>query len=138
MECSPQQSGDSQNVMQVIRYVIRDLRDQNHKSLTCNNSKIKAIFVCLSIWSFSSPLRIFHSYGAVTIASESLQILTYARHSWPLSSEGSLTYHTCCNMGLPFIMVISEDPYTRCRAFGTTYFYDLGLLRPGIKPRSPG
>ena len=33
--------------------------------------------------------RIFHSYGDVSIAGEGLQILTYARHSWPLSSEGS-------------------------------------------------
>ena len=32
----------------------------------------------------------FHSYGDVTIAGEGLQILTYARHSWTLSSEGSL------------------------------------------------
>ena len=30
---------------------------------------------------------------------------------WPLSSEGSLTRHTYCDTGLPFIMVISEDPW---------------------------
>ena len=42
----------------------------------------------------SSHSRIFHSYGDVTIADEGLQILTYARHSWPWSSEGSLTCHT--------------------------------------------
>ena len=35
----------------------------------------------------------------------------YARHSWPLSSEGSLTCHTYYDTGLPFIMVISEDPW---------------------------
>ena len=29
----------------------------------------------------------FHSYGAVTITGEGFQILTYIRHSWPLSSE---------------------------------------------------
>ena len=43
-----------------------------------------------------------------------LQILTYARHSWPLtwkSSEGSLTCHTYCDKGHPFIMVISGDPW---------------------------
>ena len=28
-----------------------------------------------------------------------------------MSSEGSLTCHTYCDMGLPFIMVISEDPW---------------------------
>ena len=36
--------------------------------------------------------------------------LTYAGHSWPLSSEGSLACHTFCDKGHPFIMVISEDP----------------------------
>ena len=33
---------------------------------------------------------VFHSFGEVTIAGEELQILTYAMHLWPLSSEGSL------------------------------------------------
>ena len=33
-----------------------------------------------------------------------------ALHSWPLSSEGSLTFHTYCNTGHQFIMVISVDP----------------------------
>ena len=37
--------------------------------------------------------------------------LTYARHSWPLSSEDSLACHTNCDTGNPFIMVISEDPW---------------------------
>ena len=61
--------------------------------------------------SFYSPhSRIFHSYGDVFIAGEGLQILTYARHSWPLSSERSLACHTYCDTGHPFIMVISEDP----------------------------
>ena len=35
---------------------------------------------------------------------EQLQILTYALHSWPFSSEGH------CYKGQPVIMVISEDP----------------------------
>ena len=38
----------------------------------------------------------------VTIAGEGLQILTYARYSWSLSSEGSLTCHTYCDTDLPF------------------------------------
>ena len=33
-----------------------------------------------------------------------------ARHSSPLSSEGSLACKTYCDTGHPFIMVISEDP----------------------------
>ena len=32
-------------------------------------------------------------------------------HLQPLSSEGSLSYHTYCDTRLPFIMVISEDPW---------------------------
>ena len=71
------------------------------------------LYVCifrLFVWSLSSHSRIFHSDGDVTIAKEGLQILTYAWHSWPLSSEGSLTCHTYCDTGLPFIMLISEDP----------------------------
>ena len=41
------------------------------------------------VWGFTFDSRIFHSYGDVTIPGEGLQNLTYARHSWPLSSEGS-------------------------------------------------
>ena len=82
--------------------------------------------LCLFVWSLLSHLRIFYSYGDVTIAGEGLQILTYARHSWqlsseqiltymyawhswPLSREGSLTCHNYCDTCLPFIMVISKD-----------------------------
>ena len=66
------------------------------------------LFVCLG---FSSHSRIFHSYGNVTFTGEGLQILTYARHSWSLSSEGSLACHTYFDTGHPFMMVISEDPW---------------------------
>ena len=38
------------------------------------------------------------------------QILTFTRHSRPLSSEGSLACQTNCDAEHPFIMVISEDP----------------------------
>ena len=56
------------------------------------------LFVCLFVFvcGFSSHSRLFHSYGDVI----------YARHPWPLSSEGSY-----CDTGHPFIMVISEDPW---------------------------
>ena len=59
---------------------------------------------------FSSHWRIFHSYGDIAIAGEGLQTLTYARHSWTLSSEGSLACHTYFDKGHLFKMVISEDP----------------------------
>ena len=40
----------------------------------------------------SSSSRIFHSYGDITITGEGFQISTYmyARHSWSVSTEGSL------------------------------------------------
>ena len=59
-------------------------------------------------WSFLSHSRIFHSFWHVTIAGEGLQILTYARHLWPLSSAGSLACHKYCYTGHPFIIVIVE------------------------------
>ena len=73
--------------------------------------KFVCLFVCLFVWSLSSHSRIFHSYGDVTIACEGLQILTYARHSWPLSSEGSLTCHTHCD-GPPFYNGHLRGPVT--------------------------
>ena len=85
----------------------------DNKYMYCTSTpqnRFVCLFVCLFVWSLSSHSRIFHSYGDVTIAGEGLQILIYARNLWPLSSEGSLTCHTCCDTGLPFIMVISEDP----------------------------
>ena len=48
------------------------------------------LFVCL--W-FSSHSRIFNSYGDDKFTGEGLQILTCARHSCPLSSDGSLVCH---------------------------------------------
>ena len=70
-----------------------------------------ALLILLFVWIFLSHLRIFNSFGDVTIADERLQLLTYiyAWHLWPVSSEGSLAYHTYCDTGHPFIMVISED-----------------------------
>ena len=62
-------------------------------------------FVCLGFFVLLENFSLI--YEDVTIAVEGLQILTYARHSWPLSGKGSSgatpTWH-------PFIMNISEDP----------------------------
>ena len=77
----------------------------------------------------------FHSYGDVAITSEGLQILTYARHSWPLSSKGSLACTPYCDTGHLFIMVISEDSWYShyCQTFSngsvTNCFYELGLTQ---------
>ena len=75
--------------------------------IAANNLSLLCFFVCLV---FMSHSRIFHSYGDVTITSER-QILTYARHVWPLSKEISLVCHTYCDTGLWFMVVISEDPW---------------------------
>ena len=70
------------------------------------------LFVCLFVCcGISSHSRIVHSYVYVIFAGEVLQtLMTFARHSWPLSSDGSLACHTYCDTGHPFTMLISEDP----------------------------
>ena len=63
----------------------------------------------VSLWGIFRPTREIFTH----VTGEGRQMLTYtrARHSWPLSSEGSLACHTYCDTGHPFIMVISEDPW---------------------------
>ena len=56
-----------------------------------------SLFVCF--WVFFPLEDFFYSFGDVTITDEELQILAYARHSWPLSSEGSLACHTTVTRG---------------------------------------
>ena len=65
-------------------------------------------FVCLC---FFVPLENSSLIWNRHHTGERLQILTFARHSWPLGTECSLACHTNCDTGLPFIMVISEDPW---------------------------
>ena len=48
--------------------------------------------VCLFVSGFSSHSKIFQTFIDVTITGEGLQILTYTRHSWLLSSKGSFTF----------------------------------------------
>ena len=95
------------------------------------------LFVC----GLTSHSKFFHSFGDVIINGEGLQILIYARHTWPLSSEGSWACYTYCDTGRPFIIVICEYPWrTCCWALGggvvITCLKDLGLSWPGIEPRS--
>ena len=63
------------------------------------------MFVCLGYFvplvNFSLILKCHHCRWS----------LTYARHSWLLSWEGSLGCHTYCDTGHPFITVFSEDPW---------------------------
>ena len=91
-----------------------------------------SIFVCLFVF-FSSHSRIY--FSLIWRNGEGLQILTYTQYSWPLSSIGSLTCHTYCDTGQPFIMVILEDTLHMhlMMTFGsgavTTCFNDLDLCR---------
>ena len=56
--------------------------------------------VCACLGTFLFVISgIYLSYGDITIAGEHLQMLTYARQSWPLSSEVSLACHTFCDTG---------------------------------------
>lgn len=64
-------------------------------------------FVCLQ---FFVPIEIFSLIWKChrTINGEWQQMLTYTGHSWPLSSEKSLTLHIYNEMGQPFTMVIYD------------------------------
>ena len=65
-----------------------------------------SLLVKKCLFGFYRPTReFFHSYGDVTITAESVQILTYTRHSF--ISKGSSPCHTYCDTGHPFKFVIS-------------------------------
>ena len=98
------------------------LYDQKHKwysnnwiNLSCCVNTILVIFFVFLVFfvcGFSSHLENFlliytcHYYWW-----RAWKILTYARHSWPFSSDGSVACHTYCDPSQPFIMVIFEDPW---------------------------
>ena len=83
-------------------------------------------FFCL-FWGLSSHSRIVLSYEDVTTAGKVLQILTYARHSWSLSSEGSLACHNYCDMGRHFL-----GPVTLTQWNGHYLFLRLRSVVAGI------
>jgi hypothetical protein len=58
---------------------------------------LQILFVCLFVYCFTFHSRIFHLYGDVITAGEGLQNLALC--SRPLSREGSLSCHTCCDTG---------------------------------------
>jgi hypothetical protein len=51
----------------------------------------------LVVYCFTSRSRIFHSYGAVTFASEGLQKSGLCSALVVFEQEGSLSCHTCCD-----------------------------------------
>ena len=87
---------------------------------------MQSLFVCLGVF---VPLENF----LLTKTSSSL-VKAYARHSWTLSSEGSLTCHTCCYTEHPFIMVIFEDPLAERLAVALSLpFLRLRSVAAGIR-----
>ena len=98
--------------MRMCIYVICKETLKYHWKIFKTYTYLANMYICFFDWSYSSHSRIFHSIGDVTLAGEGLQILTYARHLWPLSSEGSSACHTYCDTRHLFIMVaISKDPW---------------------------
>ena len=115
------------------KYVLNKTPQISYKFHIDRPTRLYYLLFCLFDWGLTFHSRIFHSYGDVTITGARLQFLTYIRHPWPLSSEGSIACHTYCDKGHPltFIMFISKTPDTLicCRAFGSgavnNCFYDL-------------
>ena len=64
----------------------------------------------ISVWGFRPTQEFFTHMETSRLLVKGCFSFYYARHLWPLSSEGSLACHTYCDTEHPFIMVISEDP----------------------------
>ena len=76
--------------------------------------KCRFLEICLSFF------VIFHWYGDINIAGEGCKFWPMlARHSWPLSSEGSSDVHIYCR-------ALSNGAVNTC-------FYDIGLSRLGFE-----
>ena len=73
-----------------------------------NSNKIVCLFGVFRPTQYSYPI---HSYEDVTITGEELNILKYAFELWPFSSEGPSVWHTYCDTGHLFMIVISDDPW---------------------------
>ena len=66
----------------------------------------------LFVLGFASHSKFFHSFVEVTITGKGLQILTYARHLWPLSSEFFNVPHILWRGStLYYGQLIFEDPW---------------------------
>ena len=95
-------------------------------------------FVCL-LGCISSYLRIFHTYGDVIITVERQQILTYARHWWPLSSEDSLACQTYCDTEYQFITLtpIADVKQWSCHYLGLSRIRTANLPLGGERSNPP-
>ena len=73
--------------------------------VNCSTSFV--LFLCL-FGVFFSNSRVYHSFGDVAITGKGLHISMFARHLWPLNSEGSLLGNNYCGKGHSFKMGIPE------------------------------
>jgi hypothetical protein len=80
---------------------------QQSQLFDLRRSCLKQVHVYLHIYCSTSRTRIFHLYGDLTITGEGLQNL--GLYSAPLSREGALSCHTCCDTGLSFFRCHSND-----------------------------
>ena len=105
-------------------------------SQSCNNEINRNVFVDF-FFVCTSHSRMFYSYGDVTITEEGLQILTFAQHSWPLSSQGSLAGHTYCNIHIhrsafsigAVTTIIFQTAWHFASASGLKFSHDDHILR---------
>ena len=75
-----------------------------------SNFADRVLIVCL--FGIYRPTREFFTHMETSpLSVKGCKILTYARHSWPLSTAGSLACHTYSDVGNPFIMVISDESW---------------------------
>jgi hypothetical protein len=84
----------------------------------------------LIVYDFTSRSRFFHLYGDVTITDEGLlqNLGLYTRRSGPLSREGPLSCHTCCDTGARFFWSHPKDrpfqsPLTTQKGMWRIYSY---------------
>ena len=93
-------------------------------------------------WGFRPTQTFFTHMETSPLPVEGCKFLTYPRHSWPLSREGSSACHTFCDTGHPqkWLSPRTCDTHTYCRAFFSravnTCFNDLGLSRLEFEPHT--
>ena len=68
--------------------------------------KIPTLAMIFYVFGVYRPTREYFTH----METSALPVKGYARHSWPVSNEGSLACHSFCDTRNSLIMAISEDP----------------------------
>ena len=110
----------------------------NIKSIDHWNPVYTFKFVILFVCGFSSHSRTVYSFGNVIITDKVLQILTYARHSWPLRIERFFSVPNLWNVASVYNVNFPKtlDEHTCCKWQWNCHFIffcDVGLSRLGIQ-----